>query len=98
MSLSPAMIALAQRTAAAWRAEQDATSDPDCPRCGSDEHAYCAPECAYCAKPAVHESAIGLHWDVMEPPPAKEHRCDECQADFERIERKQRRLAAEGWI
>lgn len=80
---------------------------PDCPTCGSDEHTYCAPTCHYCSAPAVISSAVGLDGDYSEPnalgqrsyiAPRPEHRCDECQADFERIERKQRRLAAEWWI
>lgn len=79
---------------------------PDCPRCG-DEHPECAPTCHYCSAPAVIESAIGLDGDYSDPnalgqrsymAPRPEPRCEECQAGFERIERKQRRLAAEGWI
>ena len=62
---------------------------PDCPRCGSDEHAYCAPVCHYCSAPAVIESAIGLDGDYSDPnalgqrsymAPRPEPRCEECQA------------------
>lgn len=64
-------------------------------------------ECTYCSAPAVISSAVGLEGDYSEPnalgqrnymAPRPEPRCEECQAGFERVARKQQRLAAEGWI
>lgn len=100
MALDPAMAALAARTAARWRAEQE------CPRCG-DEHAKCAPTCVYCSAEATVSSAIGLDGDYSEPneigqrqyiAPRNEPRCDECQAGFERSARRAKRLAEMGAI
>lgn len=100
MALDPSMAALAQRTAAAWRAEQE------CPRCG-DSHPECAPLCVYCSSEATVESAIGLNGSYSEPnalgqrayeAPRPEHRCDECQAGYERAARYTKRLAEMGAI
>ena len=64
MSLSPAMAALAARTAKAWRDEQE------CSKCG-DAHPVTActyvPTCHYCSAPAVITSAIGLTDKVHNP-------------------------------
>lgn len=90
MALDPAMAALASRTAAQWRAE--------CPRCG-DEHSECAPRCVYCSAPAVVESAVGRQWHIDDKDePRPEWRCEECQESFERVAKRERLLAEEGWI
>lgn len=55
--------------------------------------------CIYCGSPAVVESAVGRQWhadDKDEPRP--EWRCEECQASFERVAKREQRLAQEGWI
>ncbi len=100
MALDPAMSAIAARTAAAWRAENP------CPTCG-DSHPECAPLCAYCQRPATVSSSIGLDGSYSEPnalgqrayeAPRPEHRCDECQAGFERAARYTKRLAEMGAI
>lgn len=82
----------------------------DCSTCG-DDHAtddctYRTP-CAYCSRPAVIESSVGLDGDYSEPneigqrayeAPRPEPRCEECEADFERVARRRNWLAQEGWI
>ena len=93
MPLSPAMSALAARTAAAWRSEQE------CPRCG-DEHPECTPTCTYCSAPAVISSAVGLEGDYSEPnalgqrnyiAPRAESRCEACHEEFARSAKRQQR-------
>ena len=104
MSLSPAMAALAARTAKAWRDEQE------CSKCG-DAHPVTActyvPTCHYCPALAVITSALGLADDYSEPnelgqreyiAPRPESRCDECHEGFVRAEKRTERLAAEGWV
>lgn len=65
------------------------------------------PECAYCSRPAVISSAVGLEGDYSEPnalgqrqyiAPRAESRCEECHEGFIKSERRAQRLAEEGWI
>lgn len=74
----------------------------DCPRCGSDEHGYCAPVCHYCSAPATVESATGLPGDFDDArryiAPIAEPRCEECHAGFINAAKRERRLAEEGWV
>lgn len=89
MALSPAMSALAARTAKAWREEQE---QPTC-------H-YCSAPAVISSAIGLEgdfsePNALGQRSYIA---PRPEPRCDECQAGFVNAAKREQRLAEEGWI
>lgn len=84
MALSPAMSALAARTAAAWRAEQEQA-----------ECTYCSRPAVIESAIGLEGSYDDDNRYIA---PRAESRCAECHAGFVKSERRTQRLAEEGWI